>query len=73
MDGYAHTIGGQRYRFPTLAALLAAASPRRSGDELAGIAAESDTARIAARMALADVPLSRFLGETLIPGMAAFV
>ena len=67
MTGYQHTIGRTSYRFDTLAALLAAASPLRSGDELAGIAAPSATARIAARMALADVPLRHFLTETLVP------
>ena len=46
--------------------LLAKASPARSGDELAGIAAESAAERIAAQMELADVPLKRFLDEPLI-------
>src|SRR5699024_11559617 len=41
--------------------------PRRSGDELAGVAADSAARRVAARMALADVPLRRFLDEPLIP------
>jgi len=47
--------------------LLAKASPRRSGDELAGIAAGSAEERVRAQMALADVPLKRFLAEPLIP------
>ena len=47
--------------------LLAKASPARSGDALAGIAAEDDEERVAAQMALADVPLVRFLDEPLIP------
>ncbi|MCQ4162882.1 ethanolamine ammonia-lyase subunit EutB [Roseomonas sp. GC11] len=59
--------GGERHVFPDLKALLAAASPRRSGDELAGLAAESDAQRIAARMALAELPLLAFLNEALIP------
>jgi ethanolamine ammonia-lyase large subunit len=67
MTGYQHTIGQITYRFETLAALLAAASPLRSGDELAGLAAASATARIAARLALADVPLQRFLTEAVVP------
>lgn len=46
---------------------MAAASPRRSGDELAGVAASSQTRRVAARMALADLPLKTFLHDHLIP------
>jgi ethanolamine ammonia-lyase large subunit len=56
-----------RYRFPDLRTLLAKASPVRSGDVLAGVAAASDEERVAARMALAEVPLKRFLSEALIP------
>ena len=36
--------------------LLAKASPQRSGDELAGLAAASAEERVRARMKLADVP-----------------
>ena len=64
---HAHTIGGRSYRFADLKTLLAKASPTRSGDTLAGIAAEDDTERVAAQMALADTPLSAFLDEALIP------
>ena len=60
--------GGERHVFADLATLLARASPRRSGDELAGLAARTDAERVAARRALADVPLARFLAEPLIPG-----
>ena len=67
MTGYQQTIGHTTFRFENLAALLAAASPLRSGDELAGLAASSATARVAARMALADVPLKRFLTEAVVP------
>jgi ethanolamine ammonia-lyase large subunit len=63
---YTHTIGGVRYQFPSLARLLAKASPARSGDELAGIAAESAQERIAAQLALADLPLKAFLSEALV-------
>jgi ethanolamine ammonia-lyase large subunit len=63
---YSHTIGGNRYSFPTLARLLAKATPARSGDELAGIAAESAKERIAAQMALADLPLKQFLCEPVV-------
>ncbi len=55
------------YRFDDLKTLLAKATPARSGDELAGIAAPSASERVAAQMALADVPLRRFLDEPLIP------
>jgi len=64
---YAHTVGSVRYVFPELKTLLSRASPLRSGDELAGIAARSQEERMAARMALADVPLSRFLHEEVVP------
>jgi len=64
---FSHTADGQTYRFDDLKALLAKASPLRSGDLLAGVAAESDIERIAARYALADVPLTHFLTEAVIP------
>src|SRR5580700_2569061 len=54
-------------RFADLKTLLAKATPARSGDELAGIAAESAEERVAAQIALADVPLARFLSEPVIP------
>jgi ethanolamine ammonia-lyase large subunit len=46
---------------------MAKASPRRSGDELAGIAAQSNEERIAAQHCLADVDLKLFLDEPLVP------
>src|SRR5262245_12240666 len=55
------------YRFADLKELLAKASPLRSGDVLAGIAAASDEERMAARMALADLPLKTFLTEAVVP------
>ncbi|CAJ0774331.1 ethanolamine ammonia-lyase subunit EutB [Ralstonia holmesii] len=64
---FAQTIGAQRYVFNDLKTLLAKASPARSGDYLAGLAAASEGERMAARMALADVPLSAFLNEALVP------
>ena len=64
---YRQSIGARAYRFENLAAVLARASPARSGDLLAGVAAESAEERMAARLCLADVPLSRFLQEALIP------
>ncbi len=62
-----HTIHGVTYAFRDLKDLLARATPLRSGDELAGIAAASAVERVAAQMALADLPLSTFLHESVIP------
>ena len=64
---FARTVGTASFTFDSLKALLAKASPLRSGDVLAGIAAENDEERVAAQMALADVPLARFLDEPIIP------
>lgn len=64
---YAHTIGLRRYQFGDLRTLLARASPARSGDRLAGVMAATKQERVAAQMALADVPLARFLSEVIIP------
>jgi len=64
---YAHSVDGATYRFADLRTLLARASPLRSGDALAGVAAQSAEERMAARMALADLPLSVFLTEAVIP------
>ncbi|MEE2976421.1 MAG: ethanolamine ammonia-lyase subunit EutB [Pseudomonadota bacterium] len=64
---FAQAIGAQRHVFKDLKTLLAKASPARSGDYLAGLGAASEAERMAARMALADVPLSTFLNEALIP------
>jgi len=55
------------YQFADLKTLLAKATPARSGDELAGIAARSPEERVAAQMALADLPLARFLSDTVVP------
>jgi ethanolamine ammonia-lyase large subunit len=62
-----HSIDGVTYRFEGLKELLAKATAARSGDELAGISAESAVERVAARMVLADLPLGAFLEEPLIP------
>ena len=59
--------GGKTHNFRSLKELMAKASPKRSGDELAGIAAADYEERVAAQMCLADVPLSLFLEEPLIP------
>ena len=64
---YQTTIDGTRWVFPDLSTLLAKASPARSGDALAGIAAQSAIERVAAQMALADLPLKAFLDVDLVP------
>jgi ethanolamine ammonia-lyase large subunit len=64
---YRHTIGGQAWIFRDLKDLLAKASPPRSGDLLAGVAAASHAERMAARMCLAELPLATFLNECVIP------
>jgi ethanolamine ammonia-lyase large subunit len=64
---YAHAVGANRFAFPDLKTLLAKAGPMRSGDLLAGVAAESEAERMAAKMALADLPMRRFLEEPVIP------
>lgn len=64
---FTHTIGGTRHVFASLKTLLAKASLPRAGDRLAGIAAASAEENIAAKFALADVPLKSILAEPLIP------
>jgi ethanolamine ammonia-lyase large subunit len=64
---YRHTIDATSYVFESLRDLLAKATPPRSGDRLAGVAADSAQQMIAARIALSDVPLQQFLHETVIP------
>jgi ethanolamine ammonia-lyase large subunit len=64
---YRQTIDATCYQFDGLRDLLARATPPRSGDRLAGIAADSAEQMIAARMALADVPLKQFLNEAVVP------
>jgi ethanolamine ammonia-lyase large subunit len=64
---YSATIGPSRYAFPDLKTLLAKASPLRSGDVLAGVAATSGEERVAAQYALADLPLATFLAEQVVP------
>lgn len=65
--GFSHTIGNTRYGFSDLRELLAKATPLRSGDMLAGLAAHSAEERAAAQCALADLPLAHFLSEQVIP------
>jgi len=63
---YSATIGARRYAFRDLADLLAKASPLRSGDQLAGLAADTGEERVAAQFALADLPLTTFLREHVV-------
>ena len=63
---YGATLGNHRYNFPNLATLLGKASPLRSGDILAGVAAQSGEERVAAQFALSDLPLRAFLEDHLI-------
>jgi ethanolamine ammonia-lyase large subunit len=63
---YAHTLAGTRHVFDDLRTLLARATPLRSGDALAGLAATSAAERVAAQMALADVPLATILAEQVV-------
>jgi ethanolamine ammonia-lyase large subunit len=64
---YTCTVRGITHSFADLRTLLAKASPLRSGDELAGVAAHNAEERAIAQMALADVPLAAFLNEPLVP------
>jgi ethanolamine ammonia-lyase large subunit len=64
---FAHTLGNTCYAFADLRDLLAKATPMRSGDVLAGVAAESAEQRVAAQFALADLPLAHFLSEQVVP------
>jgi len=64
---YQYIMGSEKFYFESLKVLLAKASPLRSADELAGVAAMTDSERAAAQSALADVPLSHFLEDVFIP------
>jgi len=64
---YVHQAGTRRFAFADLKDLMAKATPPRSGDMLAGIAAASAEENVAAKMALADLPLKTFLSEAVVP------
>jgi ethanolamine ammonia-lyase large subunit len=66
MPVYSANVGSISFRFDSLRQLMAKATPQKSGDELAGIAADSNTERLAARIALSEVPLIRFIEDPLI-------
>jgi len=67
VNGNSHAVGHVVYKFGDLKTLLAKATPARSGDDLAGLSASSAEERVAAQMALAELPLTTFLAEPLIP------
>ncbi len=64
---YSQQVSGHTYQFDSLVEVMAKATPLRSGDELAGCAAATDAERAAAAWILADLPLSTFLTEELVP------
>jgi len=64
---YGATLGSTRYTFGDLKTLMAKATPLRSGDQLAGLAAHSGEERVAAQFALADLPLTTFLNDAVVP------
>lgn len=63
---YRQIVAQQHYQFADLKTLMAKATPLRSGDQLAGLAAQDATERVAAQITLADVPLKNFLNETVV-------
>ncbi len=67
MTTYTQQISGTTYQFDSLVELMAKATPLRSGDELAGCAAQSDAERAAAQWALSEVSLGVFLQDLLVP------
>ena len=64
---YSVTVRGMTHSFADLRTLLAKATPARSGDELAGIAAENAEARVIAQMCLSEVPLRIFAEDLIVP------
>ncbi len=63
---YSYMLGSKTYSFNNLADLMAKATPKRSGDELAGVSARTTQERVIAQMCLSEVPLKTFLEEMLI-------
>jgi ethanolamine ammonia-lyase large subunit len=64
--GYQATIRGETFHFADLREVFARANEEKSGDQLAGIAARSERERIAAKLALADLPLHEIVNHPLI-------
>lgn len=67
MASYRYQLGSKSYHFDSLKEVMAKATPLRSGDQLAGVGAQSAEERAVAQMVLADLPLNVFLNEALIP------
>lgn len=67
MCSWSYTLHGRQHAFRSLREVMAKATPRRSGDELAGLSAATAEERVAAQHCLAEIPLRRFLEEPLIP------
>ena len=67
MTTYSYMAGTQTYQFANLKTVLAKATPARSGDHLAGVAADTYAERMAARMCLAQIPLKTFLEDLIVP------
>ena len=63
---YTASLNGHNFDFKDLKTLLAKASPLRSADELAGIAAESQVERVLAQQCLAEISLKEFIEQPLI-------
>ena len=70
---YTCTLRKTTYQFDGLKEVLAKASPLRSGDQLAGVAADSAEERVAAQLVLADVPLRTFLEAPTVADMALVI
>jgi len=67
MKRYSQSIGGHNFEFSGLGQVLAKASPARSGDDLAGVSATSETERVAAQLVLSEIALLDIIAEPLIP------
>src|ERR1700675_2502063 len=63
---YHTNLRGERFNFADLREVFAKANEEKSGDQLAGIAARSERERVAAKLALADVPLGEIVDKPII-------
>ena len=63
---YQATIRNQHFTFADLREVFAKANEEKSGDRLAGVAAETERERVAAKLVLADVRLSEIVDQPLI-------
>jgi len=60
-------LHGQTYEFPDIRILMGKANEAKSGDRLAGVAAETAAERVAARFVLAEMPLRVLREHPAIP------